>query len=60
MVATTLTASMQTLWGLSKYDTFEYVHGNRDAILSSSPIYSTAATCDTIPGGQPKDCHDAA
>ena len=36
------------------------MHGNRDATLSNSTVYSMLATCDTTPGGQPKDCHDAA
>ena len=60
MVTTTLVASTWTLLQLSKHDTFEYVHGNRDASLSSSTAYSMPATCDTTPGGQPKGCHDAA
>ena len=60
MVATTLAASTWTLSQLGKHDTFEYVHGNRDATLSNSIVYSMPVTCDTTPGGQPKDCHDAA
>ena len=60
MVATTPAASTWTLLRLSKHDTFEYVDGNCDAYLSNSTVYSMLATCDTTPGGQPKDCHDAA
>ena len=60
MVVTTPEASTWTLWQLSKHDTFEYVHGNRDVTLSSSTVYSMPMTCDTILGGWPKDCHDAA
>ena len=60
MVATTPAASTWTLSQLSKHDTFEYVHGNRDAYLSNSTAYSMPATCNTTPGGRPKGCHDAA
>ena len=60
MVTTTPAASTSTLSPLSKHDTFEYVHGNRDANLSNSTVYSMPATCDTTPGGRPKGYHDAA
>ena len=48
MVTTTLAASTLTLSPLSKHDTFEYVHGNRDAYLAKNTVYSMPATCDTI------------
>ena len=60
MVTTTPAASTWTLLRLNIHDTFEYVHGNRDAYLSKSTAYSMPATCDTTPGGRPKGCHDAA
>ena len=60
MVATTPAASTWTLLRLNIHDTFEYVHSNRDAYPSNSTVYSMPASFDTTPGGQPKDCHDAA
>ena len=44
----------------SNHDTCRYAHGSCNATLSNSAIYLMPLICDTTPGGQPKDCHDAA